>query len=137
MEKFKLDKYMVESIEFMRNKRENMNTSALIENILNNQGSENFNIHADKISNYFNHFSMVEYEDDFLKCLMGHYEIKPTPEDKILEYYQTMLSHKNSGDYDLKFTGEQGAEAIEFVLEQLGRLNIIMKPEGEQYNANN
>ena len=130
MEKFQLDKYMVESIEFIRSRREFSPISELFSRINGALVSidHEFEKHNEKILEYFNNLQLVVDEDSLLKCIMGHYEIKTTPEEEILEYYQRMLSDKHSGDYDRKFTGEQGVEAIEFVLEQLGRMDIITKP---------
>lgn len=132
MKKFQLDKNMVESIEFMRSERGNFSAFSII-NMIEKEvgGSTEFCNHSKNIREYFCQLNEAQDEDNFIKCLMGYYEVKTSPEEEILAYYQQMLSDKNSGDYDRKFTGEQGVDAIEFVLEQLGRMDIIMKPKGE------
>jgi hypothetical protein len=59
--------------------------------------------------------------DDFILSLYGEYEIKTPPEESILSEYNRAIADMNSGDYDLKFTGEATADAINFVLNELGK----------------
>lgn len=132
MEKFQLDNNMVESIEFMIELREYHSVYGIMDMLASDDDNGfEFYTHSQKINSYFNDFEETEDDNNFMKCLMGYYEVKSSPEENILEYYQQMLSDKNSEDFDRKFIGEQGVEAIVFVLTELDRLDIISKPEGE------
>lgn len=135
MEKFQLDKHMKESIEFMIKQRGNTSIYGILDNIScydsDSVAHGDFAKHAININKYFNDLDTTEDDNNFMKCLMGHYEIKTSPEEEILTYYQQMLVDKHSSDYERRYVGEQGCEAIEFVLGQLGRMDIIMKPQGD------
>src|SRR5690554_5841885 len=78
MDKFLLDEYMVESIEYMRG-QDGLSIYGIIKSINEESNSGLFNRHSEKILKYFNDFDEREDDENFMKCMLGHYEVKPEP----------------------------------------------------------
>lgn len=85
MEKFNLDDYMVESIEYMR-EQDGLSFYGIINAICaENSNSDLFSGHATKILRYFNGFDEREDDENFLKCFLGHYSIKSITKDEVIQ----------------------------------------------------
>lgn len=74
MEKFKLDNYMVRSIEYFKD-IEYLSLYGILEGINTDDRSDGeFYYHAQKVLKYFNEFDNKSDDENFMKCLLGHYE---------------------------------------------------------------
>lgn len=87
MEKFELDRHMVESIEYMR-EDSGLSLFGTLREIVNEGAGvydADFGKHSKKILDYFNDFDDREDDENFMKCILGHYKVKLPSKDEILE----------------------------------------------------
>ena len=125
MDKFLLDEYMVEHIEYIRS-QDYSSLYGVIKSIHESSNSELFNAHSEAILKYFNDFDEKIDDDNFMKCLLGHYEIKLNPEQLVRNYYNgTIIPETQSEDYATQLIGVAKAEAVEKVLRMLNMFSII------------
>ncbi len=125
MEKVLLDSSVVESIEYMR-EREFMSLFEIIKGLNDGRESELFNDQSEKIKKYFNNFKKKEDDENFMKCLLGYYEIKLSPEEQIKDFYNNVIIPKTKDvDSESYLEGTIEASTVEKVLKMMDRLDII------------
>ncbi|MCL1696341.1 hypothetical protein [Lysinibacillus sp. BPa_S21] len=125
MDKFLLDECMVEHIEYMRN-QDCSSLYGIVKSIHETSNSDLFNIHSEAILKYFNDFDEKTDDDNFMKCLLGHYEIKQSPEEQIKDFYNNVIIPKTKDvDSESYVEGTIEASTVEKVLRMMGRLDII------------
>lgn len=125
MDKVILDGYMVEHIEYMRS-QDTVSLYGIIIAIHEESNSELIDRHSKAILKYFNDFDEKTDDDNFMKCLLGHYEIKLSPEDQIKDYYNNVIIPKTYDvDSESYIEGTIEASTVEKILKMMNRLDII------------
>lgn len=75
MEKFKLDKYMEESIEYFRDVKY-MSLYGILDAINSeNKTDSEFYAHGQKVLKHFDDFENKSDNENFMKCLLGYYKV--------------------------------------------------------------
>jgi len=75
MDRVKLDEFMVKHIDYMIS-QDYLSLYGILKSIIIGSNSDLFNYHSKEILKYFNEFDNKLDDENFMKCLLGHYEIK-------------------------------------------------------------
>lgn len=75
MNKVKIDEFMVKHIQYMRS-QDHLSLYGMLNSIIVGSNSDLFNYHSKEILKYFNEFDNKSDDENFMKCLLGYYEIK-------------------------------------------------------------
>lgn len=107
MEKVLVEKYIVDSIEYMRS-QDGLSLYGIVKSINEESNSELFNSHSKRILKYFNDFDNRVDDENFMKCMLGYYDIKSDKdygdfkiicprcnEDKNISIYSALIECNN------------------------------------------
>lgn len=123
MSKFPLDEHMKDTVEYFRG-IEYLSLYGILSGINSeNSGNKEFYYHGQKVLVYFNDFDNKTDDDNFMKCLLGDYEVVETVKTSLTRR-ERMVDLNNIGEEVLNNFIKRNGEKFYFTINE--RLNEIV-----------